>query len=185
MWMVRNPQGKHADELIKAKAVGIGWPRGSPLPEGREKCPKISTMLSRKHTLILKGQEIVNAGRQLYKFFREIKDGDTVVTYNSPEPKYHVGIIGGAVRSDPEVDAPFSNIRTVNWQHEVDRDTLSQAARNSLGSTLTIFEPSEEAEQEFEKGLQSQTQQYRLRRYQRRKLKQRTHLLTQSRILAS
>jgi restriction system protein len=152
MWMVRNPQGKHADELIKAKAVGIGWPGVVPFLKGA-KNPEDFYNAIQKADPDLKGQEVVNAGRQLYKFFREMKDGDTVVTYDSPKRKYHVGTIAGAVRSDPEVEAPFSNVRAVIWQHEVDRDTLSQAARNSLGSTLTIFEPSEEAEQEIRKRI--------------------------------
>ena len=99
------------------------------------------------------GQEVVNAGRQLYKFFREIKDGDTVITYDSPRRAYHIGTIAGPVRSNAEADAPFSNVRPVKWQHQVDREALSQAVRNSLGSTLTIFQPSEEAEEEIRKRI--------------------------------
>jgi restriction system protein len=150
MWMVRNPQGKHADELLKAKAVGIGWPEVVSFLKGA-KDPEDFYDVIQKAYPESKGQEIVNSGRQLYKFFREMKEGDTVVTYDSPNRIYHVGTIVGDVRSDSEKDAPFSNVRPVKWQHRVERDTLSQAARNSLGSTLTIFEPSEEAEEEIRK----------------------------------
>jgi len=34
MWMVRNPQGKHADELLKSKTVGVGWPEVVPFLKG-------------------------------------------------------------------------------------------------------------------------------------------------------
>jgi restriction system protein len=152
MWMVRNPQGKHADELLKAKAVGIGWPEVVPFLKGA-KAPEDFYGAIRKAYPESKGQEVVNAGRQLYKFFHEIKDGDTVVTYDSPKRTYHIGTIVGSVQSNPEVEAPFSHVRAVKWQHQVGRDTLSQAARNSLGSTLTIFEPSEEAEGEIRKSI--------------------------------
>ncbi len=150
MWMVRNPQGKHADELLKAKAVGIGWPEAVPYLESA-KTPEDFYDAIRKAYPESKGQEVVNAGRQLYKFFREIKNGDTVVSYDSPKRTYHVGIIAGSVQSNPQVEAPFSNFRSVKWEYEVERDSLSQAARNSLGSTLTIFEPSEEAQEEIRK----------------------------------
>ncbi len=150
--MVRNPQGKHTDELLRKKAVGIGWPEAVPFLASATK-PEDFYDAIRKAYPESKGQEIVNAGRQLYKFFREIKNGDTVVTYDSPKRSYRIGTVTGDVRSDPEADAPFSNYRPTNWQFEVERDKLSQAARNSLGSTLTIFEPSEEAQEELRKRI--------------------------------
>lgn len=150
--MVRNPQGKHADELLKKKVVGIGWPEAVPFLKAA-KDPEDFYDAIRKAYPGSKGQEVVNAGRQLYKFFHEMKDGDTVVTYDSPKRTYHVGTIAGGVQSDPDVEAPFSNVRAVKWQQRIERDGLSQAARNSLGSTLTIFEPSEEAEAEIRKRI--------------------------------
>lgn len=150
MWMVRNPQGKYADQLLKAEAVGVGWPEAVPYLRDAKKPEDFYDAILKAYPES-KGQEVVNAGRQLYKFFRKMKDGDTVVTYDSPNRTYHVGTIAGAVRSNPEEDAPFSNVRAVKWQHRVERDTLSQAARNSLGSTLTVFEPSREAEEELRK----------------------------------
>jgi len=47
----------------------------------------------------------------------------------------------------------LSNARRVNWEGEVERDRLSVAAKNSLGSTLSIFQPSEEAETEIRNAL--------------------------------
>lgn len=152
MWMVRNPKGTYVQELLKQGVVGIGWPEAVPHLAGAE-TPADFYAAIRKAYPEAHGQEIVNAGRQLYKFFREIKDGDTVITYDSPRRAYHVGTITGPVRSNAEEDAPFSNVRPVKWQHQVDRDTLSQAARNSLGSTLTVFQPSEEAEAEIRKRI--------------------------------
>jgi restriction system protein len=98
----------------------------------------------------LRGQEIVNAGRQLFKFFREMKVGDRVLTYDSPRRTYHMGTIAGDVQSNPAAPDHLSYTRKVKWQYQVERDRLSQAARNSLGSTLTIFKPSQEALEEIQ-----------------------------------
>jgi restriction system protein len=152
MWMVRNPKGQHAQELLKKSVVGIGWGEVGPHLAGA-KTPADFYEAIRKAYPEYKGQQVVNAGRQLYKFFQEMKEGDTVVTYDSPRRIYHVGTIAGAVQSNPGIEEPFSNVRTVKWQHEVERDKLSQAARNSLGSTLTLFEPSQEAEEEVRKRI--------------------------------
>ena len=152
MWMVRNPSGTYVQELLKQGVVGIGWPEVVPHLVNAQ-APEDFYAAIQKTYPQSKGQEIVNAGRQLYKFFREIKDGDTVVTYDSPHRTYHIGTVTGPVRSNAQVEAPFSNVRPVKWQHRVERDLLSQAARNSLGSTLTIFQPSEEAEEEIRKRI--------------------------------
>ncbi len=99
----------------------------------------------------LRGQEIVNAGRQLFKFFREMKVGDRVLTYDSPRRTYHIGTVTGDVESNPETPDHLSNTRKVKWQYQVERDKLSQPARDSLGSTLTIFKPSQQALEELQK----------------------------------
>ena len=76
----------------------------------------------------LRGQEIVNAGRQLFKFFREMKVGDRVLTYNFPRRTYHMGTIAGDVQSNPAAPDHLSYTRKVKWQYQVERDRLSQAA---------------------------------------------------------
>ncbi len=79
-----------------------------------------------------------------------MKIGDRVITYDSPIRIYHIGKITGDVQSDPQIE-DLSNTRKVKWEHKVERDRLSQAARNSLGSTLTIFKPSQEAVDEIQR----------------------------------
>jgi predicted Mrr-cat superfamily restriction endonuclease len=81
--MVRNPSGTYVQELLKQGVVGIGWPEVVPHLVNAQAPEDFYAAIQRTYPQS-KGQEIVNAGRQLYKFFREIKDGDTVVTYDSP-----------------------------------------------------------------------------------------------------
>jgi restriction system protein len=148
MWMVRNPAGQHADDLLKKNVVGIGW--GEVADLAKAKVPEDYYAAVRKSHPEDHPQAVINAGRQLYKFFQEMKVGDVVATYDSPRRMYHVGVITGDAQINPEATTDYLNCtRTVDWKHQVERDQLSQAARNSFGSTLTIFRPSEEAEAEI------------------------------------
>src|SRR5579863_4907074 len=103
MWMVRNPEGKRAQELLEKGKVGIGWRDVVHRLKGA-KSPADFYEAVRKTYPDLRGQEIINAGRQLFKFFREMKIGDSVITYDSPVRVYHIGKIVGDVQSDSQVE---------------------------------------------------------------------------------
>ncbi len=153
-WMARNPGGQYAQELLEKAVVGIGWREVVPKVIGANS-PADFYEVVRNTYPELRGQEIINAGRQLFKFFREMKVGDRVLTYDSPRRTYHIGTIAGDVQSNPEAPDHLSNTRKVKWQYQVERDKLSQPARDSLGSTLTIFKPSQEALDEIQKVVES------------------------------
>lgn len=152
MWIVRSPGGQHAGKLLELGVVGIGW---------RECAPFVVAATSPEdfYTGVRKGfpeftaQQVVNAGRQLYKFFREIRIGDLIATYDSPARIYHVGKVTSDVVTDESLPEFLLHFRRVEWLDRVERDELSLAARNSLGSSLTLFEPSDEANAELERLL--------------------------------
>ena len=83
MWMVRSPEGQHADELLTRKIVGIGW----------RDCAEYAKSAMTPHEFYeavqkaypdYTSQQVINAGRQLFKFLREMKIGDDVMTYIRP-----------------------------------------------------------------------------------------------------
>ncbi len=93
---------------------------------------------------------IGNATRCIWEFCREVRIGDTVVTYNPPERLYHIGV----VRSDAdfEIDTGIwvdhatmdeyevpRYVRKVDWGPTVSRDRLSPAAQKYLGRPPTHF----------------------------------------------
>lgn len=133
--------------------VGIGWTRAANQLAAAQ-TPKDFYGVIRKAYPEYPEQKVINTGSQLHKFFRVMKEGDTVLTYDSPHRMYHIGVIAGATQTDPNAPAGLNNVRKVKWKHEVIRDRLSSAARNSLGSTLSIFQPSEEAEAEIRKAIE-------------------------------
>jgi restriction system protein len=78
---------------------------------------------------------------QVWRFSREIQKGDRVISYSKEKREYIVGTVTEPHFYSESFDDPHypNNIR-VNWENNtVDRDSLSQAAKNSLGSVLTIF----------------------------------------------
>lgn len=83
---------------------------------------------------------------QVMRFLREVRVGDTVVTYDAADRAYLLG----RVDSEPFwVDEERPRRRTVTWTHRVDRDSLTESARNKLGSIATFFKVGAEAESEL------------------------------------
>jgi restriction system protein len=154
MWMVRTPGGQYAAEILHMRVVAIGWESEGGLLMSA-KSPQDFYAAIRKSYPEYPEQKIINTGSQLHKFFRVMKKGDTVLTYDTSARVYHVGKVAGEVRIDQKAPADLNNVRDVEWQHAFSRDQLSLAARNSLGSTLSIFQPSEEAEKEILKAISS------------------------------
>lgn len=138
--MIRNPAGQYAEDLLEKGIASLGWDAVT-ADVLKAKTPEDFYALVRKNYPEQNAQQVINAGRQLYKFNREMKIGDTVLTYNSPQRVYHVGKITGEAQFNPEAPARLAISRAVKWQHTVDRDDLTPAAKNSLGATLTVFQP--------------------------------------------
>jgi len=152
MWIVRTPGGKHAQELLSMGLVGIGWGAASEQMKSAQ-TPKEFYAIIRKYYPEYPDQKVINTGSQLHKFFRMMKEGDVVATYDSAQREYHVGTVKGPVFIEPNAPEGLVNVRKVIWEGTIERDGLSAAAKNSLGSTLSIFQPSEEAEAEIRAAL--------------------------------
>jgi restriction system protein len=153
MWMVRAGEGGFRfDDFKEGSLVSIGWlPMGDMSPlKSREDFYKVADA---SYASAKKAQIGSSAG-QTYRFVREIKTGDAVVTYDRSERIYLVGSVVGEYEFAPKVSAEQPNIRRVTWRGQVDRDALSVNARNSLGSISTLFMVSAEAAAEIEQYLE-------------------------------
>lgn len=90
------------------------------------------------------------AAGMLTKFRLAIQPGDRVTSYDRARREYLIGTVRGPYRFDPEPFEGYPHVREVAWEARVSRSGLSPAARNTLGSTLTLFEPGEEVLSEME-----------------------------------
>lgn len=135
MWMVRNSGGDYAEEFLQQGVVAIGWPEVGSLA-GLKSREAVIEAVKRAYPHYSPKQAIVNGG-QIDKIVNGFKPGDDVVTYDPSTRTYHIGRVAGEYEFFQQSEMP--NRRRVEWRYAVERDRLSLPARNSLGSSLTIF----------------------------------------------
>lgn len=88
---------------------------------------------------------------QVWRFVNEIQKGDWVITYSPANRTYLLGKVTSDFQYHPEwVEEGMGIARQVKWNtQEIDRDRLSVATKNTLGSTLTVFQLPEYALEEL------------------------------------
>jgi restriction system protein len=139
-WMVRaGRNGYLFDRFKELSIVALGWDGVGSKEDLSDKaalCSKLKNVYPDATE-----QSIFMAASQLMRFAHELKIDDRVVTYDPRARIYQCGVIKGPCEYHPNVDEPteLTNRRLVEWGREKARDDLSLPARNSLGSTLTLF----------------------------------------------
>lgn len=147
MWMVRAGKGgEKVDEFLQDGVVAFNEPDVGKVPPGMTK-----DALLKIYAVHHSGQKPgtrASWASQLLRLVTEVKVGDDVVTFDRDRRLYIVGKVSGDYRF---VSTPgkTSQARPVTWSSEVPRESLSVAARNSLGSILTVFRVSAEAAAEL------------------------------------
>ncbi|MES1953782.1 restriction endonuclease [Salinisphaera hydrothermalis EPR70] len=153
--MVRADGGQGADEFATRNLVAIGWGQIGSLDAYPGKA-ELETAVEKQYPDWTQGRHRASAS-QLERFRRKLNIGDRVVTYDSGRRIYHVGTIQSDYRFRPDQLPDYPNTRDVHWDGIVERDKLSVATRNTLGSTLTLFRLSDKAADEIERALAGQT----------------------------
>lgn len=141
MWMVRGESGRLYEDFRDRGVAAIGW---------NKLAPKAKAGMTRKELIAIyqavepqaKIGTIISGASQVWRFINEMVVGDYVVTYSPSNRTYMIGTVSGASEFKPEwAEDSMALVRSVQWQdHEVDRDALGTSTKNSLGSTLTIFQ---------------------------------------------
>lgn len=138
-WMVRaGTENILADQVDEANAVAIGWHK-----MGNVSNLKTREAFKQRYREAFPddspGQVPINAG-QVYRFTCEIQKGDYVLTYLQATRMIMIGLAVDDYEYDPSVFGElYPHIRRVEWQRKVSRDDFSFPARNSMGSSLTVF----------------------------------------------
>lgn len=154
--MVRAGEGGYlVDEFEKTGYVGIGFEGARAFTDFKTQ-NEIRAHLAEVYPDITP-TALANAAAIAFKFRHVIKIGDRVVTYDPKRREYLIGTIESDYRYDPNVLPDYFHIRAVRWSGRVSRDSLSTTTKNTLGSTLSVFEPGEEVLKEIETALEQQT----------------------------
>jgi restriction system protein len=151
-WMVRSDGGEALD-LFEKGIVGIEF--GVPVSlkgKGQEEI----RLLHKHYNSEDSKEKRAGAVGMLERMANVIQVGDGVITYDPKTRRYWIGRVTGGYFFT-ENDDYLPHRRQVQWQPKtVSRDDLSITARNSLGSTLTLFSVSPEIWAEFEKLLRDE-----------------------------
>ena len=136
-WLIRaGEKGKYFSEFIEHGAVAIGWSdlgdlsRANTLSELKAKFKK-----TYRNSLDLSGVG------QLWTFYKEIQEGDVVITPNPLTRTLYIGKIASGYRYGKKWigNKGFPNARKVSWEKEVSRDVFSKDMKHSLGALQTLF----------------------------------------------
>lgn len=149
MWMVRGEGGSLYDAFRERNIAAIGWSLlAAHIKPGMPRKELIEVYKSAEPQA--RQGTVISGASQVWRFVNEIKEGDWVTTYSPANRLYSIGKIVGSAEHHPEwAEQGMALTRKVQWQaQELERDSLSSSTKNSLGSTLTLFElPSRAAEE--------------------------------------
>lgn len=146
--MVRAGEGGYLAEEFEEKGyVAIGWGGAGDFTNVLTADAMRQRILESIHDA--KPGAVANSASMAWKFRQLMQPGDTVITYNPHRREYLVGTLTGEYRYSPGTITDYNHVRAVTWNSRVSRDDLSPSARNTLGSTLTIFEPGDEVVEEL------------------------------------
>ncbi|WP_339409411.1 restriction endonuclease [Pseudomonas sp. EA_35y_Pfl2_R5] len=141
-WMIRAGRGGVYIEDFERGYAAIGWSQLGDLTQYAT-----GDSLRQKYIEVYgndKPSATANAVAMILKFRDQITAGDHIVSYNPEAREYLLGIDQGEYLYQPDTVGDYANLRKVEWLGKVSRDQLPQKAKNSLGSTLTLFSISQE-----------------------------------------
>jgi len=141
MWMVRGERGSLYDVFRERGVAAIGW--GQLAPHAKPGVTRKQLVaLYRAAEPQLKQGTLISGASQVWRFVNDIQNGDWIVTYSPANRLYLVGKVAGPAEHHPEWEEEGMPLaRKVQWQaQELPRDNLGTSTKNSLGSTLTLFE---------------------------------------------
>lgn len=77
---------------------------------------------------------------QVFRFAREMKVGDLVMTPNSPTREMMIDEVSGEYKYDPAAISPqYPNLRPVKWLKTISRDQMTAPLRAATGGIMAVF----------------------------------------------
>ena len=152
MWMVRAGRDAiYIEEFKRYGIVAIGFRGVGDLTNLSPE--EIRQKVSDTYQEYTNSQIGVQSG-QLTKFVHEFQIGDYVISYNRNKEVYLVGMIISDYYYSTELldnndNFKFSNFRDVEWLGEVKKFKLSENARKSLRSAITIFKINDDVQNQI------------------------------------
>ncbi|ABE50868.1 restriction endonuclease [Methylobacillus flagellatus] len=141
MWMIRGEGGSLYDEFRENNIAAIGWSQFAQHAKQGISRKQLITLYEQADPHAKPGT-IISGASQVWRFVNEISVDDWVITYSPINRTYLIGnILSESEYRHDLVSQGMALVRRVKWQtQELARDDLSTPSKNSLGSTMTVFE---------------------------------------------
>ncbi len=144
IWVVRaGSGGVLADDFEKRTIVAIDFSFRRDVSGLRSQRALLSE-LEREHQTMKRGR-LVNWASQLHKFANDVREGDLVLTPIAETREIMIGTCAGGYEF--RADEQLPHVRRVTWRRRVSRDALTERAKRSAGSSLTLFSLNEHGEE--------------------------------------
>ncbi|MCW8876120.1 MAG: hypothetical protein OQK04_05275 [Kangiellaceae bacterium] len=152
-WMIRaGRNGRFFKDFKNKNFVAVGWNVLAPLDRFEDKAQiKLAYIMHYEND---KPSKTANSITMIERFVN-IQKGDYIVTYCPKSREYLVGKDLGQYQHREIEGDEYANIRKVEWIGNVHRDKLSEGAKRSLMSVLTLFAVKPEIIQEFVEQLRN------------------------------
>ena len=139
--MIRGDGGRLYDDFRDQEVAAVGWDLLAAVASSGASREKLKAIY-RATAPSAKEGEVVSGASQVWRFVNEIQNGDWVLTYSPINRVYSLGTFIGSAMHHPDWAARGMGLaRRVSWERqELVRDGLGTTTKNSLGSTLTVFE---------------------------------------------
>lgn len=137
---------EHGLAPVEMGYVAIGWHKMgdlSAIPPNRD---AFKRRVAEAYPDKKPGAVPVNAG-VIYRFVVEMKLGDIVVFPSKPDRMINIGVISGEYRYVPDGAVNCPNWRKIRWVKSIPRASFSQSSLNEIGSALTLFRISSNADE--------------------------------------
>ncbi|HTU69556.1 MAG TPA: restriction endonuclease [Candidatus Baltobacteraceae bacterium] len=137
VWLVRAGRyGEREDFALEKNVSTIGWsamPDLAPMSSRGE----VRTELELRYSAESAGT-ISNWTGQLWRFAKEIAEGDVIAMPLKNRPFVQFGTVTGPYKYEPKFPEDAHHSHTVKWVREVARASIDQDLLFSLGSTMTV-----------------------------------------------
>jgi restriction system protein len=138
---------ENIDDFLRHGIVAVGDPQLGPVPLKIKK-DELLKLYAEKYPAEKEASRATWAS-QLLRFITELKTGDEVATAHREQRKYLLGRILSDYEWAPNLIADMPHTRRVQWTQEVNRDQLTPATKNTLGSALTLFKVNADVDKEL------------------------------------
>lgn len=136
VWVVRGGNNQEwAAQVPTRQAVAIGWAGSVDVSTVSER-DELRARMEEDHP----GSGTPSAVGQVFRFAKEIQEGDFILTPEKATKRIHVTRCSGPYRFDPSVIGDgYVHVRSVRYVTSIERSRFPVSMRNTLGSTLTVF----------------------------------------------